>query len=71
MTSKECGQAIAKKLREVWDIYQEYYPGGDGLHVVVTDQAAYVWNNQSFDGGEKALDYYVPVIKEVGEDAID
>lgn len=58
MTRQECEQAIVKKLREIWDIYQEYAPGDDGLTVFVTEHAACVFNQQSLDGGEKPLDRY-------------
>jgi hypothetical protein len=68
MTRKECEQAIVKKLREIWDIYQEYYPGGEDLTVCVTDHSAFVFNRQYLDGGEKALDYFERV-EEVGADA--
>ena len=70
MTSKECGQAITNKLREIWDIYQEFYPGGDQLNLMVTADLACVWNGELFSGGEKALDYY-EFVKEVGADAND
>lgn len=70
MTRRECEQAIAKKLREIWDIYQEYDPGGDGVSVIVTDHSAIVFNKQAYEGGEKVLDYY-ELVEEVGADAND
>jgi hypothetical protein len=70
MNSRECERAIAKKLREIWDIYQRYYPGGEGLSVIVTDQTAWVWNGESLTKGEKPLDYY-EIVREVGADAND
>ena len=68
MTRQECEQAIVEKLREIWDIYQRYYPGGDGLCVGVTDHSAFVFNGQSLDGGDKPLDCY-ELEEEVGMDA--
>lgn len=68
MTRKECERAIAKKLREIWDIYQEYYPGGDQLSVIVTDHSAVVFNAHWNDDILKPLDYYERV-EEVGADA--
>lgn len=70
MTRRECEREIVGKLREIWDIYQEYAPGGDGLTVFVTDHSACVFNQQSIDGGAKPLDYYERV-EEVVEDATE
>lgn len=70
MTRKECEQAIVKKLREIWDIYQRYYPGGDKLSVIVTDQTALVFNAHWDDDVVRELDYYERV-EEVEEDATD
>jgi hypothetical protein len=70
MTEKECGQAIVKKLREIWDIYQRYYPGGDGLSVIVTEATALVFNSHWNEATERKLDYYERV-GEVVEDATD
>lgn len=70
MTRKECGQAIAKKLREIWDIYQAYYPGGDRLSVIVADHYAGAFNAYWDKATEKPLDYY-EFVEEVGADAID
>lgn len=70
MTRKECEQAIVKKLREIWDVYQRYYPGGDALTVLVTDRTAIVFNADYLDGGAKPLDCFVRS-EEVGEDATD
>jgi hypothetical protein len=68
MTRRECEQAIAKKLREIWDIYQEYYPGGEDLSVHATANTAWLFNGDKLDGGSKPLDYFERV-EEVGEDA--
>jgi hypothetical protein len=70
MTRKECERAIAEKLREIWDIYREYAPGGGHLTTIVTDHSTIVFNADSVDGGEKPLDYY-SVVEEVGADASD
>lgn len=70
MTRRECEQAIVKKLREIWDIYQRYYPGGDGLSVIVTDHSAIVFNAHWEDSVERKLDYYERV-EEVEDDATD
>ena len=70
MTRRECEQAIVKKLREIWDIYQEYYPGGEGLSVLVTGRTAIVFNTDALDGGENPLDYFARA-REVEEDATD
>jgi hypothetical protein len=70
MTRRECEQAIVEKLREIWDIYQEYYPGGDGLSVIVTDHSAIIFNADSYNGGPKPLDY-CEFVEEVGADAND
>lgn len=70
MTRKECEQAIAKKLREIWDIYQEYAPCGGHLTVLVTDHSAMAFNSDSLDGGARPLDYY-ELVEEVGADAND
>ena len=70
MTRKECEQAITKKLREIWDIYQRYYPGGESLTVLVSDHSAYVYNAYWDEATERALDYYERV-EEVGADAND
>lgn len=68
MTRQKCESAIAKKLREIWDIYQTYYPGGVDLSLIVTDHSTIIFNGDSLCGGEKALDYYER-LEEVGEDA--
>lgn len=68
MTRKECEQAISKKLREIWDIYQEYNPGGDRLSVLVTDRTAIVFNGDFLDDGPKPLDFFARA-EEVGADA--
>lgn len=70
MTRKECERAIAEKLREIWDIYQEYAPGGTGLSLIVTDHSVIIFNTDSMNGGERPLDYYERV-EEVEEDASD
>jgi hypothetical protein len=70
MTRRECEQAIVEKLREIWDIYQEYYPGGEGLSIHATANTAWLFNGDSLDGGAKPLDYFERV-EEVEEDAID
>lgn len=70
MTRRECEQAITKKLREIWDIYQLYYPGGDNLSVLVTGHSACVFNAHWDDATERTLDYYERV-EEVGADAND
>jgi hypothetical protein len=70
MTRRECEQAIVKKLREIWDIYQRYYPGGTYMHVHVTSDTACVWNAYWDEDKEKPLDYYERV-EEVGADAND
>jgi hypothetical protein len=70
MTEKECGQAIAKKLREIWEIYQLYYPGGGRLSVIVADDYASVWNAHWDEATERPLDYY-EFVEEVVEDATD
>lgn len=70
MTRKECERAIAEKLREIWDIYQEYYPGGKDLSLIVTDHSTIIFNGDSLHDGANPLDYYERV-EEVGEDATD
>lgn len=70
MTRRECEQAIAKKLREIWEDYQAYDPGGDKLSVIVTERSAIVFNADALNGGPKPLDYY-ELVEEVGADAID
>lgn len=70
MTRRECEQAIVEKLREIWDIYQRYHPGGDKLSVIVTERSALVFNEEAIHGGEKPLDYYERV-EEVKADATD
>lgn len=70
MTRKECERAIARRLRDIWEIYQEYYPGGDGLSVIVTGHSAMVFNEHWDAATERELDYYVRA-EEVGADAID
>jgi hypothetical protein len=70
MTRKECERAIAEKLREIWDTYQEYAPGGGHLTTIVTDHSVIVFNEESLHGGEKAIDYYER-LEEVGSDASD
>jgi hypothetical protein len=70
MTRRECEKAIVKKLREIWDIYQQYHPGGDWLNVYVTDHSAAVFNAYWSEDELKPLDYYV-LVEEVGADAND
>lgn len=70
MTRRECEQAIVEKLREIWDIYQEYYPGGDHISLIVTGDSAMVYNAHWDEDTLRPLDYYGRV-EEVGADAID
>lgn len=70
MTRRECEQAIVKKLREIWDIYQEYNPGGEYLSTHVSSDYAYVNNTYWGEDKEKPLDY-CEFVEEVGADAND
>lgn len=70
MTRRECEQAIVEKLREIWDIYQRYYPGGENLNVLVTEKTAIVFNAHWNEDEERKLDGY-EVVEEVGADATD
>lgn len=58
MTRQECEQAIVKKLREIWDIYQRYYPGGKGLSLLVAEDCAGVYNTYWDERTERKLDHF-------------
>ena len=68
MTRKECERAIVKKLREIWDIYQLYFPGGKYLGLQVSTDHASVCDAYWEEDKEKPLDYY-EFVEEVGADA--
>jgi hypothetical protein len=70
MTRQECEREIAKKLREIWDVYQEYAPGGGRPSLIVTDHSVMAFNEYWGRDTERPLDFYERV-EEVKADAND
>lgn len=55
MTREEAEQAISKKVAELWDIYQEYNPGGYGIGLYVTNDLIHIYNEYWANDKDKPL----------------
>ena len=49
MTRNQCERKLAQKIKELWEIYQEYNPDGKYLSVAITDGNPFHCNNEYYN----------------------